>query len=232
MIEKIIVATLFAAGSVLAANNVSAADLAVVNASFEDPAGIPGNNVGQVDPPSDWEMFGRVVRFYPEAPIATAYNTFDVLSIPGQGDVVAATQNGANATGSGLYQTLTDTYVEGVEYTFSLWVGGSYESPGGTQTIGFTTGSGATDLSGSLLASSNVTFPDAGNNWVQNVLSYTATAADAGQNIRIILGTTTANGSQTFDLAAVSSDAAVVPEPSTLALLGLGGLIAFCRYRK
>ena len=79
-----------------------------------------------------------------------------------------------------------------------------------------------------LLASNDVAFPAAGNNWVQNSVQYTATASDAGNPIRIMMGTTTANGTQTFDVAEVDT----VPEPSTTALFGLAGLGLFVRRRR
>lgn len=227
MLNKTLFTAFFAAGTMIAAGSASAASVTVVNHSFEDDAAPTNTNVvGQNNiTPTGWDGFGARFVFHPEHPDATAWNGLDVLSIPGQGNNVAGTQSGSQPGGSGLYQTLSETYVEGVEYTFTLWVGGSYESPGGTQTIGFTTG--ATNLSGSLLASNSVAFPAAGNNWVQNSVSYTATALDAGQNIRIILGTTDANGTQSFDLAEVDA----VPEPSSLALLGLGGLAMMRRRR-
>ena len=229
MSKKNLLIALCAAGSTACATGTSAVPVAVSNSSFESHAGVPGGTVGFANVPiDDWTTFGTVLVFSPEDPGATFYNPQDVLILPGQGDWLAGTQSGlsnAGAGGSGLYQTLAETYVEGVEYTFSLWVGGSYESPGGTNTIGFATT--AEDLNGPLLASNSVAFPAAGPNWVQNSVSYTATAADAGQNIRIILGTTDANGSQTFDLTEVDA----VPEPSSLALLALGGLLAARRRR-
>lgn len=211
-----------AASLALMGSSAFAAPLTVANHSFEDPAAPESVNIiGQLNGAAPgWTGFGFNARFAPSHPDATLYNPMGVLSIPGQGEIIGGTQGGlTNApAGAGLYQTLADTYVEGYTYTFTLWVGGSYESPGGTQTIGFTTT--ATDLSGSLLASNTVDFPSAGNNWIQNSVFYTATAADHGQNIRIILGTTTANGTQTFDLAEVSY---VIPEPASAVLL-LGGL--------
>ncbi|MEM1085172.1 MAG: PEP-CTERM sorting domain-containing protein [Verrucomicrobiota bacterium] len=207
----------------------SAVSIAVTNASFEDDLA-PGstNSVGQNNlTPTGWTGFGSRFQFFPEHPDATAWNPLDVLSIAGQGVAVAGTQQGGNTVGgSGLYQDLGVNYVEGNTYTFTLWVGGSYESPGGTQTIAFT--SAATNLNGTLLNSNSVAFPSAGNNWVQNSVDYTATALDDGNPIRIIMGTTDANGTQSFDLAEVD----FVPEPSSALLAGLGGLALLRRRRR
>lgn len=230
MIKKIAISAVTSC-ALLIGSGAFAASLAVANHSFEDdPAPVNTNSVGQNNlTPTAWTGFGSRYQFFPEHPDATFWNPQDVLSIPGQGLAVAGTQQGIGngSGGSGLYQDLTTTYVEDWTYTFTLWVGGSYESPGGDQTIAFA-GATTVDLSGALLASNTVTFPSSGNNWVQNSVQYTATASDAGNPIRIMMGTTTANGTQSFDVVEVDA----VPEPSTTALFGLAGMGLFVRRRR
>lgn len=231
MKTKFVIAAAVCGSFLVGSSAFGAITLSVVNHSFEAPdiADDNASTVGQVGgPPTGWTGFGSTYQFFPTHPNATYYasnHPGGVLSISGQGIALGGTQGGTAQGGSGLYQTLTDTFVAGQTYTFTLWVGGSYESPGGTQTIGFTTD--AVNLDGSLLASNVVNFPNAGDNWVQNSVTYTATAADHGQAIRIILGTTDANGSQTFDLAEVT--ATPIPEPSSLIFLSLASLGLFAR---
>ncbi|UCG49222.1 MAG: PEP-CTERM sorting domain-containing protein [Phycisphaerales bacterium] len=107
-----------------------------------------------------------------------------------------------------IYQILDETFIEGVTYTLSAWVGQPWEGYASDWWLYFTT----EDYTNELIETSGT----AGLDWEQVSLEYTATAADAGHNIGIKMW---GSSEVSFD------DITLVPEPATLALLGLGALM-------
>jgi len=117
--------------------------------------------------------------------------------------------NKAYAYEDSIYQILGETFVEGLTYTLSVWVGQPWAGYASGWSLYFT----GEDHTNNLIATSG----QAPLNWQQVSLAYTATAADAGKKIGIKMWS---NDEVSFD--DVTLDA--VPEPATMALLGLGGL--------
>jgi len=76
-----------------------------------------------------------------------------------------------------IYQILDDTFIEGVTYTFSVWVGQPWEDSESDWRLYFV----ADEHRNELIETSGT----AGPAWEQISLSYTATADDAGKKIGI-----------------------------------------------
>ena len=116
-----------------------------------------------------------------------------------------------------IYQILDETFIEGLTYTFSVWVGQPWEGDPTGWSLYFTGG----DYTNNLIEASGT----AGLSWGQVSLQYTAIAADAGNKIGIKMY---GDGDVSFD--DVTLDA--IPEPATLSVLALGGLALLRRRRK
>lgn len=123
-----------------------------------------------------------------------------------------------------LHQSLGATYVEGETYELSIWCTTDTEGQG--LYFYFTDGTGNDGWTGaSILEDSGLIEVAVENNlqtWSQYSHQYTATAADAGKDIGIcIYGRSVTYGD---DVALT-----IIPEPITLSLLGLGGLVLIRR---
>ena len=119
--------------------------------------------------------------------------------------------------------------VEGTTYTLTLDVGGAFwDGQSATfRLYGSTAGIG-TALGG---AENTVTVGNLSTTgWeLDQTVSFTATATEAGQTLGIaLLGASPTQA--TYDNVRLESSA--IPEPSTTALLGLGGLALILRRRK
>jgi len=108
-----------------------------------------------------------------------------------------------------IYQIFDETFVQGVKYTLSVWVGQPWEGSASGWKLYFT----GEDYTNNLIEASGT----AGLTWGQVSLEYTATAIDAGNKIGIKM-----YGDSDVSFDDVTLDA--IPEPATMALLGLGGL--------
>ena len=125
--------------------------------------------------------------------------------------------NKAYAYEDHIYQILDETFVEGKTYTLSAWVGQPWEGYASGWSLYFT----GEDYTNNLIETSG----EAPLDWQQVSLSYTATAADAGNKIGIKMW---CNEEVAFD------DVTLIPEPGTLTLLCMGalGLLLFARCKR
>ena len=202
-----ILATAMAA-AILAAPTAQAASVVVPNASFED-ADISSQVVAV---PTGWSRDG-----------ANGGMADRVQSTLGDQHIWA---NGSGAGGpTTFYITLTEAITAGTTYTLTVDV---------FQTDNFTGSQASIWLFGSdagfgtaLAETTGIAPPQNGTLFDQTVM-FTATAGQAtGQTIGIALGATT--GTQVrFDNVRLDA----IPEPSSFALLGLGGLALVLRRRR
>jgi hypothetical protein len=215
------------------APTASADVITINNASFEDPAladgaWIVGN--GNTDPtlsniPGGWISGGSATAgvFNPES---SRYSSGSPT-----GENVAF----LNSDSSWLYQDLAEVIEAG--YTYTLYFDAALRTDAGssfdTWLVGLRTGGNVgieafngADHSGIL----NV------GEWTDDLsVSYTALAGDAfiGQNLRVVLSNYGDGPQINFDNLRLEKTSASVPEPGTLALLGIGLLaLGFIRLRR
>jgi hypothetical protein len=118
------------------------------------------------------------------------------------------------ATFDYIYQILDETFIEGATYTLSVWVGNAWPKQGYADGWGlYFTGE---DYKINLIEAHGLALS---TDWEQISLVYTATAADAGKKIGIKMSGEQGESYICFD------DVSLIPEPATLALLGLGALM-------
>lgn len=199
---------------VLAVSAVSTAAVTVDNSGFED-AGIAAGGYSYSYTP--WESLNEGGGYTPW--LSNGYYS------PEMGTTIMYT------TGDNVYQALTDTFVAGTVYQFSMRVGLGQDGTSDDWTLYFYDADAAIsvidDLTGAILGSASGVLPATpdGTTGTVKTVTYTATAADDGKAIGIgFVG----DYYTQFDDAAVS----IVPEPATMALLGLGSLILARRKRK
>ena len=206
-----------------------AASIAIVNHDFETEVLADTDlNIGAV---SGWVASGGGITgsFNPGTAFFTNGNIVDTAGTNG----VIGTMDGDSAlfifesTGVTLTNTTTEAVADGTMYTLTVGVGGR---DAGLSVFG---GYLIELLDGdSVLASATSSTIPAAGTFADVTVNYTGQASDAG-NLAIRLSsldTTTVNRYVDFDN--VRLEATVVPEPSSIALLGLGGLALILRRKK
>lgn len=126
-----------------------------------------------------------------------------------------------------VYQDV-GAFVEGVEYTFSVQLGPNFEFGGQEAFVQILRASDEMLLNETTFSYAVGT----GDPSSIESVSYTAAAADAGSAIRVRFGTTGGSGTAVFGNPTLSDS--TVPEPSTIALVAIGGvaLVTVARRRK
>ena len=197
------------AAAVAIAAPAAAAVITVVNPSFETlpPAGLPFVGCGagcsfSNDVIPGWINSRADSGQFRPGPAAGAFTYFNYVP---DGLTVAYTN------GSGISQTVGITAVAGVTYTLSVQLGFRKDITD-TSPVSLLVGAGGAFATGTPLQFSG--------DWSTYTATYTATAADAGGAITILLGPSGAQGD--FDDVRLSDDAAAVPEPASWALM-IGG---------
>jgi len=208
------VLTVAAAMLVLSAS--AGAQIPIVNPGFEDPV-LAEDGWTWVDVPG-WTQVG------PESMGVWNVTTadFDPVVAP-EGENVAYTEYAPDGIVNGLSQILSETFAAGTDYTLTVDVGNSWAYYWAGYNVQLLAG-------GSVIAKDdNTLWPDY-MLWDTSTVQYNYDVADAalvGQPLEIRL----LNLGLDMDVASPSvvgvefDNVMLVPEPATLALLGLGGLL-------
>ncbi len=206
------------ATALLASVSAHAGVIAVANASFETlpQAGLPFGGCGAGcsfsinDPIPGWTSTGSFGQFQP----GVQASNFTYFNYVPDGITVAYSNGGT------ISQTVADTATAGTTYTLIVDLGFRKDitDPG---TISLIVGGNTVLATG--------TASQLSGDWATYTASYTATAADAGGAISVLLASPGAQGD--WDNVRLSSSAAVA-EPASLALFGVGLLGAAALRRK
>ena len=195
--------SLAAAMGCLAATSANAA-ITLTNPSFEDTT--------STSPPTGWTRSSGVN--FQSRGAAGGLN-------PTDGTRMAWTNNGFTG-----YQTVGEVIQLGTTYTLTVDVG----------TTGFATSTGTFRLYGdagfatAIGGAESAVAVTTNATWITDQsVSFTATAAEAGQLLGVSFGTT---GGVQNEWDNLRLTAVAVPEPTTTALIGLGGLALILRRRK
>ena len=219
---------LMAAALLALSASAGAYDVAIQNAGFEDPVLTEGNYNYEVP---GWDTFGPGGGSGCWNPDADGAVFYGYLGIAPEGLNVAWIESGwedntpndpddddfTNVDG-GLAQVLTETLAAGMTYTLTVEVGNSYYYAWGE---GYKIQLLAGDT---LLAQDDNSLTPAIDTFETSTVSYTYDSAQSallGEPLEIRLLAKPGNGE--LDVDDVRLDA--VPEPVTLTLLGLGGLM-------
>jgi hypothetical protein len=209
----------------LVATAAQATPIAIANHSFEAQTLSNGSNDAFVN---GWGQTSGPYVYNPTS------SQFSPVEAP-DGQNVAVINPDSN--GAFFYQDLSTAFEEGKTYTMTVSVSRRLDHTAAFDTTEWQFGLGL-DTSASMLASTSGTIAagDAGHGvWTDFQVVYTATAADDGVGIRIRLK----NIEEYLDGGAYDSAVAfdnvrldVVPEPATMSLLGIGGLLALVRRKR
>ena len=201
------------AAAVLVLSASAAAEIPIVNPSFEDPALAEDGWTWQDVP--GWTPTGGVGIWN------TTSADFDpVVATDGQNVLYA--EDNVGGTG-GVAQILSDTFAADTDYTLTVDVGNSYYYYWAGYSVQLLAG-------GSVIAEDNDTLWPEYTKWATSTVQYSYDVADAalvGQPLEIRLNYLGLDKDNPGDgLIGVEFDnVMLVPEPATLALLGLGGLL-------
>ena len=212
-----------AASLALASSANAATMITVLNASFED-TDVADGTAGAT--PASWTGNGAQGT----QDFNTSGNTSN-LPLPTDGDQHAYTNGTNNGLGT-LSQVTSHTIVAGETYTLTVDVGQVHAFSDGEARIwlfGSTGGVGTNFAENAGIVANNQ-----GLYLLDQTVSFTAGAGEAGQSLGIAIsgGTNTDPGTRQVLFDNVRLEFDVVPEPSSAALLGLGGLALIFRRRK
>lgn len=221
MPNKTFLTALFATGSMI--TGIHAAAIPLANADFTaDATPVEENRFA----PSDWTQDGsNTALLYDLDQDSDGDPTTDsgpqIRLWSGWVNSDGLRQVGFQGGAGGLFQDTGAFFVEGNIYEFTVTVGSAFE--GSNQDIVAEIGTPG----GMLATETYATDWGGGNPSVPLTVSYVATAGDAGQEIRVRFGSLGGSGTVMVSNASLTE----IPEPSSLALLGLGGLLITRRRR-
>lgn len=219
---------LTAAVLALSATSISAAPIAVPNFSFE--AQVLGSGGANAGSPTDWVLSGGGGVYHPNGSNFTAVGP---LAAPGDGNQYAYLET---ATGNPGTVTLTSaaslaTVVAGTTYTLTAAIGHrNFDAAGGRRPDDYKIEllvDGA-PVATNTLSDAHTNIPS--GTWVDLSTGFTAGASGGSLTIRL----SHSSDDATFRQGAYDNirlDGTVVPEPGSLALIGLGGLLIARRRR-
>ena len=205
------------------------ADIPIVNAGFEDPV-LAEDDWTWLDTPG-WTPVGAEGTGIWNVTLAD----FDPVMAP-EGENVVYTEYSPADSANGLAQVLNETFAANTDYTLTAEVGNSWSYYWSGYSVQLLAG-------GTVIAEDNNTLWPDYMLWDTSTVEYTYDAAEAGLvgqplEIRLLnLGIdmdVAAPSVVGVEFDAVSLSSQVIPEPGTLALLGMGalGLLAFARRKR
>lgn len=186
----------------------SATTITILNPSFEDPYAV----TYLYQQMTDWTVIGNGGVY------GVAANVGPIPDGRQCGMIIGGT------TAAIIHQDLTATIQEGYMYTLSIYIGARTT----VDAAGYDFYLYDVDA-GVVLAEEMDAFVPTRGSWTQRQVSYTANdPSKYGHQLAIYVKTTLATGQTVVDM--VQLDA--VPEPATLGLLALGGVLCGLRRRK